>query len=350
LRAGWVYGNSAYLISDSAITDGPRRETISTFGEDQGGPPVEETTLKIGRVGPGIAVAYAGNMELASQICGHIRDLISQGAWEGNAETLFEKVNCTYYAPNTSDSSEVQLLLAISGVGVQPSVVRWVNKTGKCEAAPHDDFLHIGQPILRSIRQQLALFKRKNDAEDKVLTTVLAYVQKWTIQTKAILNGVGGAIFGLRTTNGESIWKDDTLWIFYDSVGAPMLNVVFAIFRNDIAMVFSTYKGRTKRYFAFWFPSSLTHDEFWAKKIKSLPEDNLTRLNDWIFCICIAKSDTRITIVERKDVLKPSEMVYFDNPDPQRGTLQLNRIAQYLQRPGSRADAEDILYIRELTD
>jgi hypothetical protein len=59
--AGWTYGNSAFLTSDSAITYGPRRSTISSFGEKQGSAilaPVEESTLKIGRVGPGIAVAY----------------------------------------------------------------------------------------------------------------------------------------------------------------------------------------------------------------------------------------------------------------------------------------------------
>jgi hypothetical protein len=75
--AGWKYADTIFLLGDTAATKRSRPTTPhSSFGElhaEVRGEHVEETLLKLVPIAPGTAVAFAGDVRLATEMIGFLK-------------------------------------------------------------------------------------------------------------------------------------------------------------------------------------------------------------------------------------------------------------------------------------
>lgn len=309
---GWVYGSSAFLTADSAITNMDQRSEISSFGEIQVGKVrrVEEATLKLAHVGHGIAVAYAGLVNLACQICAHIRDLLEQEPSLANVERLLARVESSYLDPYGTGQGEVQLLLASSSSEGPPKIWRWTNRSGIDKGSDSSGHIGVWPELAAGCERMIGRLKKANRDEGAVLARMQGFVQQTAIRGKMI--GVGGAVFGARTCAGNCSWQDESVWMFYQTVPSRTAHVVYVLFRNDIALVFSTFTGGTVRCFAFKFLPDADQEKWMEKELETIDLDAATRLNDWIYCFAVAREDLRISLIERKRFFRTSMFIRFD--------------------------------------
>ena len=278
--AGWTYRDSAYLIADSVFGNCPPAEAIFSFGEFPA-PGVEESSLKIAPIGEDMAIAFAGIVNSATEICTYIRDLVKTESGLSDPEKLFDRVGATYLGNATAT---VDILLIKAAKGCVPKLFLWDNHKGLDRSVT--DFADIGSGALAVPAQEnVALGRERQIREQRFLPTIMASAQWWTRINRATTLGVGGPIFGLRIAAGTVTWQADTVYVLYDKVKAQQVSVVYVIARANALGVFSTFTNEVR---VFAFPFSHTSG---LQSINDIRVE-VQRVNDWRLCVCSAISPT----------------------------------------------------------
>jgi hypothetical protein len=296
---GWKFGGTVYLLADSALTDVPATNAVSTFGQlhaEVEGKQVEESTLKLFEIAPGVAVTYAGDVYRALQIIGFIRDNYGESISPAELFACVENSMGPF-----GDTRRVAIILACAPSNGLTTLTYWSTTEG---IKTDRDYYAIGslETYHRPFTEQRLIdfaVKQKTDAMS-LLPLMTGLVQSYGIYDNLINQGVGGVIFGLRATAGRVKWQGDTIYLVYDSEFRNVQFICASVRRskpNDVLSVYSSFIGSTRR-FAFGFTSKSSEEG--ASSAASI---------NWRFCICIRLPDRRLTVIGRKDLSIPSRYV-----------------------------------------
>lgn len=205
--AGWKYADSVYLFADTAATK-PSSPTTShsSFGQlhaEVRGEHVEESLLKLVPIARGTAVAFAGDVYLASQVVEFLKDRLAP---DENIEELFSTLmsNLGPFDPGR----RVDLLLASSTPDGERNLIHWDTLRGLDSEV--SDYYQIGS--LTSYHsamtpQVLAHLVNGNLAADRVLSVMTAIVQSYGVHDNLVEMNVGGIIFGLAVIRARFLGK-----------------------------------------------------------------------------------------------------------------------------------------------
>jgi hypothetical protein len=228
-----------FLLSDSAVTKDSRPTTpLSSFGELHAqvrGEHVEEALLKLVPIAPGTAVAFAGDVKLASEMIAFLKNNYEDTV---PLDSLFFALSASLGPFDTK--RHVEILLASSRLGAKPHLVHWDTIRG---LNPHtSDYYQIGS--LTSYHAALTPYVLSVLATgkltiDRFLPTLAAVVQSYGIHDNLIDMNVGGVIFGLRVHEDRVSWQDDTNYVLYDPSFAN-LTYVSAFVREGALVVSSS--------------------------------------------------------------------------------------------------------------
>jgi hypothetical protein len=261
---------------------------------------VEESLLKLVPVGPGAAVAFAGDVQLAAEIARHLRENFDPGA---KPELLLASLSASLgpFDP----ARRVELVLATAPAGGRPCLARWdtIDSTAKSDL----NFCQIGS--LTSYHgvlteHWLAVLAARNLSAESLLSLVTAVVQSYGIHDNLIDQNVGGLIFGLRLSDGSVEWQSDTTYVVYDP-GFRNVNFVSALFRGGALVISSSFNDEVRIFLDSASPSS--PDDWlqrWEKSVKDQLKSDKFRY--WVF---LGTEKRAITIVRRELLGTPSQCV-----------------------------------------
>lgn len=303
--AGWKYSNSVYLLADTAVTkDSLPTTTHSSFGELHAqvrGEHIEESLLKIVPLSNGTAVAFAGDVQLATRIIEFLRENI-----EANANSLRALLSSitTSLGPFSRDR-EVELLLATSNSRGESFLFYWNTVSGLDTA--RSDYYQIGS--LTSYHsaltpQILSLFVRGNLAPDRLLSVLTAVVQSYGVHDNLIEQNVGGLIFGLRTHAGQTTWQEDTNFVLYDpQVMSPIW--VSAFVRDNVVVLNSSQTNDIR---CLAHSVSTRSIQAWIDKWEGHVQNHLEtdKYRYWVFICTLGKV---ITVLRRDNLDRESRYV-----------------------------------------
>lgn len=303
--AGWKYSNSVYLFADTAATkNSPPNTTHSSFGELHAqvrGEHVEESLLKIVALSDGIAVAFAGDVQLATNIIEFLSERLEANA--SDLRPLLSSV-ATSLSPFSRDRG-VELLLAASFSIGEPQLLYWNTASGLDTS--ESDYYQIGSltsyhSALTS--QVLSLLARGNLTPDRLLSVLTAVVQSYGVHDNLIEQNIGGLIFGLRTHAGQTIWQEDTNYILYDpQVKSPIW--VSAFVRDNVVVLNSSQTNDIRCLAHSVSTASL---EAWIAKWQGHVKSHLEtdRYQYWVFISMLGKV---ITVLRRENLDRKSRYV-----------------------------------------
>ncbi|WP_335086210.1 hypothetical protein [Nostoc sp.] len=301
---GWKYGGAVYLLGDTAATKPlPSSTDQSSFGQLHDkvrGEYVEESLLKVVPIAPDTAIAFAGEVQLATAIIEFLKENFC------STETfthLFKKVNASLgpFDPKRP----VALLLAYAPSNVEPQLIHWDSTHGL--DSRQSDYYEIGS--LTSYHaaltpQVLSILANGQLAPDRILPMLIAVVQSYGIHNNLIEQNVGGIIFGLRVYKGEITWQEDTNFVLYDPTFAS-LAYISAFVRNDVLVVNSSLTNDIR---AFAHSVSTPSIQAWQKSWNPfvVSHINSDKYRYWVF-LC---TGARVITVLRRDRFD-SENKYF---------------------------------------
>lgn len=303
--AGWKYLNSVYLLADTAVTkDSLPTTTHSSFGELHAqvrGEYVEESLLKIVPLSDGVAVAFAGDVQLATSIIEFLRENLEANA--SDLRLLLSSVT-TSLGPFSRDR-EVGLLLAASDALGESQLLRWDTVSGLDTS--ESDYYQIGS--LTSYHsaltpQVLSLLAKGNLAPDRLLSVLTAVVQSYGIHDNLIEQNVGGLVFGLRTHAGQTVWQEDTNYVLYDpQVKSP---IWVSAFVRDNVVVLNSSQTNDIRCLAHSVSTASIQAWFdkWQGHVKSHLETD--KYQYWVFICTLGKV---ITVLRRDNLDRESHYV-----------------------------------------
>ncbi len=303
--AGWKYSNSVYLFADTAVTkNSPPTTTHSSFGELHAqvrGEHVEESLLKIVPLSDGTAVAFAGDVQLATSI---IEFLCENLAANANSLRVLLSLVTTSLGPFSRDR-EVELLLATSNSLGESQLLYWNTVSGLDTAG--SDYYQIGS--LTSYHsaltpQVLSLLVTGNLAPDRLLSVLTAVVQSYGVHDNLIEQNIGGLIFGLRTHAGHIMWQEDTNFVLYDP--QVMSPIWVSAFVRDNVVVLNSSQTNDIRCLAHSVstPSIQAWLDKWKGHIKNHLETD--RYRYWVFICTLGKV---ITVLRRDNLDQESRYV-----------------------------------------
>lgn len=301
--AGWIYKNSVYLLADTAATKAlapyhPR----SSFGERHakvGADHVEESLLKLVPIADGAAIAFAGDVQIASAICDFLRDAYDESA---PAEAIFEQMSATVGPFDLQ--RPVELLLAMS-TGDNVSLDRWDTINGLDRS--NSSFYQLGS--LTSFHASLtpsilSVLTRGNVEADRLLALAAAVVQSYGVNDNLIDQNIGGLIFGLRISGGHVTWQEDTSYLVYGSSMAEV-NYVSAFARDDVLIVSSSLNDDVRILAHSTSTPSLTDwRAVWEQPLKAQLRSD--RYRYWVFLKTVERV---ITVVRRESLDQPSKLL-----------------------------------------
>ncbi len=301
--AGWKYANSVYLIADSLATKLALPVTpSSTFGELHGqirAEYVEECLLKLVPIAPGAAVAFAGDVALATQI---IEFLQGNFGKQDNITKLFSSL--TSSLGPFDRTRPVEIIFAYSSSNESVELAHW--NSIQCLVSADSDYYQIGS--LTSYHSALTprllsdLVRGRIDPE-RVLPIITALVQSYGVHDNLIEQNIGGLIFGLRCNGGAIAWQDDTNFVIYDNL---MSTTIFAsaLVRDNAVAVTSSATNDTR----VFMHSASTASSSWMERWKGLVQYEMESDNFryWVF---IRIPDKCITVIRRDDPKKRGQLV-----------------------------------------
>ncbi|MDL2337906.1 MAG: hypothetical protein QFE16_08690 [Pseudomonadota bacterium] len=334
--AGWKYKDSIYLWADTVAARPltPRRQTPS-LGELQteiDDDPVEASSLKLLPIAPGTAVAYTGDVALATRLLDFLRRH-HDGA-TSHADLLLQLDS--QLGPFNADQP-VALLLASSTPDGSAELLCWTTEGGLADAA---DFHQIGSttPYHAALTPELlSVMARGELAPDLVLPIIGAIVQSRGVRDVAIDLNADGLIVGLRTGQGAVSWQDDTLVVLYEKAFASSSHVS-ALVRDDALVVHASVTDDT----LMFVPAAEAvvrqpADAKWRHQIKA--ELNARRFRFQVF---ISTSEKVITLIIRNDHEQKSDFVRLGPMRNGRFHLALSpeMMALLTQSPRERAERD----------
>lgn len=327
--AGWKYSNSVYLFADTAITkDSAPTTTHSNFGElhaEVKGEYVEESLLKIISLSDGTAVAFAGDVWLATKIAEFIAENLASSPSLSDLLSSVEKSLGPF-----SKVRAVELLIARSNATGEPELICWNTVDGLDTSG--SDYYQIGS--LTSYHSALTseilsiLVTGKID-QDRFLPIVTAVVQSYGIHDNLIEQNIGGLIFGLRTCAGQIFWQEDTNFIIYDP-NLSNMHWISAFVRDNVIVINSTQTNSVRALAHSVSTKSVqAWSEKWAEYIKNHLETDKYRY--WVFISTIGKV---ITIVRRGNLDEQSHLVSLTKTGDGKFIIGINdELATILKKP-----------------
>ncbi len=328
--AGWKYSNFVYLFADTAVTkNSPPIAMYSSFGEFHAqvrGKYVEESLLKIVPLSDGIAVAFAGDVQLATHIIEFLRENMEANA--SDLKSLLSLVT-TSLGP-FSREREVKLLLASSDQLREPQLLCWNTVSGLDTS--ESDFHQIGS--LTSYHsdltpQVLSLLAGGKLAPDRLLSVLTAVVQSYGVHDNLIEQNIGGLIFGLRTHAGQIIWQEDTNYVLYNpQIKKPIW--ISAFVRDNVVVLNSSQTNEIRCLAHSVSTASIqTWSDKWQDYVKSHLEKDQYRY--WIF---ISTQGKVITIIRRDNLNEDSRYVLLKKTGDGEFDIKISeQLMSLLQQP-----------------
>ncbi|MGJ0485586.1 MAG: hypothetical protein ACR65R_13815 [Methylomicrobium sp.] len=301
--AGWKYNNSVYLLADTLATKSTMPSSNHTsFGElhaEVRGDHVEESLLKLVPIGPGTAIAYSGDVQLANHILNFLKDNLDNTTSIRDLLSLME----TSMGPFNTEAV-VALLVATSNTNGDSELIQWSTKEGI--NTTKSDYYQIGSltsyhaAFTPNILSYLAAGQL---APDRMLPVMTAIVQSYGIHDNLIDMNVGGLIFGLRTEQGRVIWQEDSNYFLYSRNLASVM-FISAMARDNALIVHSSLaEGITMFAHSVSMPPLSQWDEAWRRQIEAELESD--RFRYWIF---ISTEGKVITLIIRNDLEQQSRL------------------------------------------
>jgi hypothetical protein len=293
---GWKYRDAVYLLADTAATgSSPPTTDRSSFGQlhDQvRGKYVEESLLKLVPITSGTAIAFSGNVQLATEIIEFLKRNFD------HTETfadLFAKVNASLGPFNPA--RHVSLIVAYSPSNAESQLIHWDSQHGL--DGNQSDYYQIGS--LTSYHaaltpQILSILANGQLSLERVLSMIIAVVQSYGILSNLIDMNVGGIIFGLWVYNGSVAWQEDTNFLLYNPT-FDNIDYILAFVRDDALVVNSSFTNETR---IFMHSVSTSSHQVWHKDWHFFVASHLNsdKYRYWIF---LSTKERNITVLCRND-------------------------------------------------
>lgn len=238
-------------------------------------------------------------MELAIDIVGFIRD--NHSNFE-TPEAFFKSLRI-----NMEFKEYVEILLARAPPSGPATLTKWNTEAGIEQTK--SDYYEIGKLPVHLRQITLELFKKfvveQKMEPEALLPMMTALIQSHGVHDYLIEHNVGGIIYGLRVSAGQTAWQADTAYLLYD-FEFKNLTFIFAMMRGDILTAYSSLFGGAK---FLPFPSrTRTPEQFW----RNIPHQ--IDVGRWHHCTCLRISDRRVTSIYRPSLDIPSRYIKFSTP------------------------------------
>ncbi len=302
--AGWKYKNSVCLLANAGAVNyvAPVRR-MAGDGEspdDVEGGHVAASPLRLVALAPGVAVAYAGDADLAEQLLDFLREQHSPAA---SPRELLTRL--TIELGPFDAGREVALLLASSSPEGEAELLHWTTSDGL--DASTSDFHQIGAPtphhaaLTPELRGALAA---GDMTTDRLLPILTAVVQAHGEHVVAKGLQVGELIFGLRTEQGAIAWQDDTHVVLYEPEFAFSTHVSVRARDNAIA-AHSAFTNEVSVFApAARAPAHAQRLDAWRRAVHAARDPD--RFRHWVF---ISAGEKVVTLVIRNELERESRFV-----------------------------------------
>lgn len=303
--AGWKYKGCVYLIADTAktISDKPNLD-YSSFGqlhyETKNGY-VQESLIKLVPISEGIAIGFAGDVQVALEILALLED-------NAKYAKSTEDVVCLLNGMGPfNPKQEVSFIIASSSDNGNNELIKWNTAEGIDQT--NADFYHIGRLDSYHANRIYSLFEfltSKNLAADRVLPAIISVFQSYGVHEDLIQMNVGGLITGLRTTHGNITWLEDTNYVIYGSNIDSNLSYISAIVRDNAVIVRSSITNDTR---VFYHPANAQpniNNQDWRDRVQD--QLNSDRFRHWVF-INKDSQNRVITLIIRNDLETESKYI-----------------------------------------
>jgi hypothetical protein len=327
--AGWKVGGSAYLMGDMAWTGGPRGYETSSFGQKRGqfqGRGVEEAALKVVPIAPGVALAFAGNVALAENISRFIVDNYDASATAAQIFAAVQNSNGPF-----DPRAAVEILLARAPVGAPPTLTYWSSVKGIiAQESVFEDTGSLDPGVKGHARKVFATFRGCTE-EEHLLARITGSMQIYGLHNDLMSQGVGGMIWGLRVSQGKTMWQEDTAYVVYEDIGIRDSQFIFGAMRNDIYMVYSSFT-KELRYFGHPFLSDKPLDAWRQEAQTKVPHGFCSEFDParWRYCSAFALAEKRVAFIRRESLDVPSR--HFTFAPEARSIVFLPELTGLLQR------------------
>ncbi len=294
---GWKYRGAVYLLADTAATgSSPPTTDRSSFGQlhDQvRGKYVEESLLKLVPITSDTAIAFSGDVQLATEIIEFLKQNFDSRETFTN---LFAKVNASLGPFNPARL--VSLLIAHAPSNAESQLIHWDSQQGL--NGNQSDYYQIGSlaSYHADLTPKILLILANNEQLplERVLSMLIAVVQSYGIFSNLIDMNVGGIIFGLWIYNGLVTWQEDTNFFLYNPT-FDNLNYISAFVRDDVLVVNSSFTNETRLFMHSVSTSSpQTWYEAWHLFVTS--HINSDKYRYWIF---LSTKERNITVLCRNN-------------------------------------------------
>ena len=304
--AGWKYKNSVCLLADAgAVNYVASARRIAGDGrspDDVADSHVTASPLRLVALAPGVALAYAGDVELAAQLLAFLRE------HQPNAASHRELLTRLTIELGPFDAGrEVALLLAASSAEGEAELLHWTTTGGLDENAA--DYHQIGSPtphhtaLTPELRSALAAGELTTE---RLLPILTAVVQAHGEHVVAKGLQVGDLIFGLRTEHGAIAWQDDTHVVIYEPEFTFSTHVSVRARDNAIA-AHSAFNNEVSVFAPAAFaatPADTQRIDAWRRAVHAARDPD--RFRYWVF---ISAGEKVVTLVIRNEVERESRLV-----------------------------------------
>ncbi|MCB0119241.1 MAG: hypothetical protein H6634_05905 [Anaerolineales bacterium] len=302
--AGWKYRDSVCLIADTAITkfDKPSLD-YSSFGQlhsDTKDGYVQEALLKLIPISEGIAIGYAGDVQIASEIIELLKDNVAY------AESAKDLVRFADNMGPFSTSQGVALLIASSNANGNTELIKWDTINGVDLTSA--DFYEIGSlNTSHSLNDILRIVTSKGISQNQMLVMASSIFQSYGIHEDLIQKNIGGTIFGLATTQGKISWQEDTNYVLYSNINNS-ISLISTLSRDNAIIVNSSITNDVRVFYhTISTDEAVVLDPNWRQQLKKHYETD--RFRYWIF---ISIQNRVITLLIRRDLDNKSKYVRFN--------------------------------------
>ncbi len=304
--AGWKYKNSVCLLADAGAVNyvaSVRHIAVDDESpDDMADGHVAASPLRLVALASGVAVAYAGDVELAGQLLAFLHE--HQAHATSHRELL---TRLTLELGPFDAAREVALLLAASSPEGEAELLHWTTADGLDASAA--DFHQIGTPTAHhsALTPELRGALAAGDlTTERLLPILTAVVQAHGEHVVSKGLQVGDLIFGLRTEHGAIAWQDDTHVVLYEPEFAFSTHVsvrardhaiaAHSAFNNEVSVFAPAALAVT--------PAHTQRLDAWRRAVHAARDPDRFRL--WVF---ISAGEKVVTLVIRNELERESRLV-----------------------------------------
>jgi hypothetical protein len=344
----WKYQDAVCLIADTLVTQGvpaPADSPMTSLGEPHrqlGKDFVHERLLKIRELKDGVAVALAGDVQLAFKIIDFIEDHIKA---VDRAADLLSMIG-TSMGPFEEDRY-VQLLLVQGAKDGEPLITKW-DTLGKQENAANAAYIGSLPPAQADRMGDLfqRLIADKSPSKDAMLLAGMAYVESLSMHEDLIEYHVGGVVCGLRVQRGETIWPGDIMVVQHRDDFSSLDGQISVHAREGIVCINSTHLGSTASILVNKHESMDTDDEMhgwisrWFPYLREYLKDHFITCTRWLFLNLDRQVST--TFVAHLGIEKAGRLLRITQNDKGEHSIQLGSELLEMLKRTSLADRPDL--------